>query len=372
MPQPTGPLSGIRIIELSGIGPGPFAGRLLADMGAEVISIDRQGGLPPMIDARGKKSVVLDLRRPEAVEALLKLVEQSDALIEGFRPGVTERLGVGPDICRARNPRLVYGRMTGWGQAGPYAKMAGHDLNYLSITGALQAIGPSGDVPPPPLNLIGDYGGGAMFLVAGVLAALLKAQRTGEGDVVDAAIIDGTHSMMGIIHSLSAMGLWQGERQANLLDGGMPYYRCYRTSDDRFMAVACIEPQFFAVMLERLNLNPKDFGGQNDAAKRDAQHKILEEVFAGRSQAEWQELFDGTDACVTPVLDYQEALSHPQNIARGSHRKAGAFQQPAAAPRFQRSPQGVDMNLPKRGAHTKEVLMELGLTDDELAQLLSA
>lgn len=370
MPQPSGPLAGVKIIELSGIGPGPFAGRLLADMGAEVITIDRKGGLPPMIDSRGKKSVVLDLANPKAVDAVLKLMDRADVLIEGFRPGVAERLGLGPDICCARNSRLVYGRMTGWGQTGPYAQMAGHDLNYLSITGALHATGPLADVPPPPLNLMGDYGGGAMFLLMGVLAALFKAERTGEGDVVDAAIIDGVQSIMGIVHSLEAMGLWTTERQANLLDGGMPYYRCYKTSDERFMAVGCIEPKFFAVMLELLGVDAEAFGGQNDAVARPKQHETLETIFASRSQKEWQTLFDGHDACVTPVLDYQEALSHPQNIARSSHVKAGAFQQPAAAPRFSRNPHSVDWAVPEQGAHTKDVLSGLGLSESEIAALL--
>jgi len=371
MTQPSGPLAGVKIIELSGIGPGPFAGRLLADMGADVIAIDRKSGLPPMIDARGKKSVVLDLTTPNATAAVLKLIDSADVLIEGFRPGVAERLGLGPDICLERNPRLVYGRMTGWGQSGPYAKMAGHDLNYLSITGALQAIGPSGEVPPPPLNLMGDYGGGAMFLVMGILAALFKAGRTGKGEVVDAAIIDGVHSMMGIVHSLDAMGMWSAERHVNLLDGGMPYYRCYRTSDDRFMAVACIEPKFFAAMLELLNIDQDKFGGQNDISARKSQHQDLERLFVSRTQKEWQELFDGSDACVTPVLDYHEALSHPQNIARGSHIKEGLFQQPAAAPRFRCNAHDVELSVPKRGEHSQAVLRDVGLSESEIEALLA-
>jgi len=345
MSQTSGPLAGVTVIELSGIGPGPFAGRLLADMGAEVIAIDRKGGLPPMIDARGKKSVCLDLRNVDAVEAVLKLIESADALIEGFRPGVTERLGLGPDICLKRNPRLVYGRMTGWGQTGPYANMAGHDLNYLSIAGALHAMGGAGDVPMPPLNLVGDYGGGSMFLLAGVLAALFKAQRTGEGDVVDAAIIDGTHSMMGIVHSLNAY--------------------------DKFMAAACIEPQFFAAMLKGLNITPEDFGGQNDAALRSAQHEKLEAVFASKTRSEWTKIFDGTDACVTPVLDYLEALSHPQNQARQSHLKAGIFQHPNIAPRFERSMADAPLAIPQRGENTSDVLQGLGLSGDMIASLLS-
>lgn len=371
MTQASGPLAGVKIIELSGIGPGPFAGRLLADMGAQVISIDRKGGLPQMIDARGKKSVVLDLRKPEAVDVVLKLIDDADALIEGFRPSVTERLGLGPDLCLSRNPRLVYGRMTGWGQSGPYAQMAGHDLNYLSITGALQAFGPANNVPMPPLNLVGDYGGGAMFLVTGILAALIKSQRTGEGDVVDAAIIDGTHAMMGIIHSLSALGLWSEERQANLLDGGMPYYRCYRTADDRFMAIACIEPKFFTVMLNLLGIQADEFGGQNDSKKHQRQHQKLEAIFSSRKQSEWQAIFDGSDACVTPVLNYQEAVSHPQNQARQSHSHTGIFTQPNKAPRFERANQALSQTIPQRGAHTSEVLRGLDLDDDLIAHLMS-
>ena len=257
------------------------------------------------------------------------------------------------------------------GQSGPYAQMAGHDLNYLSITGALHAMGGVNDVPRPPLNLVGDYGGGSMFLLAGILAALLKAQRTGEGDIIDAAIIDGTHAMMGIVHSLSAFGMWSPKRADNLLDGGMAYYRCYRTSDNKFMAVACIEPQFFAVMLEQLKINPDEFGGQNDPSSRAKQHERLAAIFAGEDRAHWTKIFDGTDACVTPVLDYQEAMSHPQNQARQSHIKSGLFQHPNIAPRFEHAGHDAKLEAIKKGEHTSEILHELGLKPDLIASLLS-
>ena len=253
-PPKSGPLSGIKIVELAGIGPGPYAGQLLADMGADVIVIDRPGGsiVPKGIDARGKKSIILDLKKPEAVTALLKLVASADVLIEGLRPGVTERMGVGPDVCQAVNPGLIYGRMTGWGQTGPWNQMAGHDINYIGMTGVLNAIGKHGQPPVPPLNMIGDFGGGSMFLVNGILAALVERARTGKGNIVDAAIVDGTNSLMSFVHGMTGLGQWRTQREANLLDGAMPFYRCYLTSDGKFMAVGCIEPQFFAAMMERL------------------------------------------------------------------------------------------------------------------------
>jgi alpha-methylacyl-CoA racemase len=253
-PAKSGPLSGIKIVELSGIGPGPYAGQLLADMGADVIVIDRPGGaiVPKAIDARGKKSMILDLKKPEAVAALLKLVESADVLIEGLRPGVTERMGVGPDVCHTVNPGLIYSRMTGWGQTGPWNQMAGHDINYIGMTGALNAIGKDGQPPVPPLNMVGDFGGGSMFLVNGILAALVERARTGKGNIVDAAIVDGTNSLMSFVHGMAGLGQWRTQREANLLDGAMPFYRCFMTSDGKFMAVGCIEPQFFAAMMERL------------------------------------------------------------------------------------------------------------------------
>ncbi len=366
-----GPLSRYRIIELAGIGPGPYAGQLLADMGAEVIVAHRADFTLPTIDGRGKRSIIVDIRKPQGAQIILDLTKSADALIEGMRPGVTERLGLGPKDCHAVNPKLVYGRMTGWGQTGPWAKLAGHDINYIAITGALEAIGEAGRPPAPPLNLLGDYGGGSLFLVNGILAALLQAEKTGKGDIIDAAIIDGTSSMMGIIYSLSTLGMWQPERQANLLDGGRPYYRCYATSDERFMAVGCIEPQFFALMLGILKINAEAFGGQNDPKKWAKQHERLEAVFAAKTRDEWADIFGGTDACVTPVLTYLEAADHPQNKARGGHIKSGPYIHPRPAPGFDSTKLKVPTHIPQPGSATKDVLATLGYDSTKIDTLLA-
>jgi len=365
----TGPLAGCRVIELAGIGPGPYCAHLLADMGAEVIIIDRPGSGPYPIDARGKKSMMLDLRKPDAVEAVLKLVETADVLTEGYRPGVAERLGVGPDVCLKRNPKLVYGRMTGWGQDGPWASMAGHDINYLSITGFLGIIGKKNQAPPPPINLVGDYGGGSMFLAMGILSAMFKAQKTGQGDVIDAAIIDGVSSMLGIVHSLSAFGVWGPERENNLLDGGAPFYRCYETADKKYMAVGCIEPQFFTLMLQITGVSPEEYGNQNDKKIWPKQHALLETVFASKSRDEWATLFDGTDACVTPVLDLAEAGEHPHNKARNSHAKAGGMTHANPAPRFSGEKPAFPAPIPKRGADTASLLKSVGCSDEIINSL---
>lgn len=365
----TGPLAGCRVIELAGIGPSPYCAQLLADMGAEVIIIDRPGAGPYPIDARGKKSMMLDLRKHEAVEAVLKLVETADVLTEGYRPGVAERLGVGPDVCLKRNPKLVYGRMTGWGQEGPWSKMAGHDINYLSITGFLGLTGKKNEVPPPPINLVGDYGGGSMFLAMGILSAMYKAQKTGTGDVVDAAIIDGVSSMLGIVHSLSAFGQWTKRREDNLLDGGAPFYRCYATADGKYMAVGCIEPQFFALMLEITGVSPDDYGNQNNKKEWPEQHSLLESVFVSKSRDEWAKLFAGTDACVTPVLDLAEAGEHPHNKARNSHVKSGGMTHPHPAPRFSSKKPVFPASIPKRGADTASLLKSVGCSDEIIDKL---
>ncbi len=371
-----GPLSGYTIIELAGIGPGPYAGQLLADMGANVILVERpgSGGLTggiPMIDRRGKTSIVLDLQKDGAADILLTLVKTADMLIEGNRPGVAERLGVGPKACLAVNPKLVYGRMTGWGQTGPWASTAGHDINYISVTGALHAMGRKGELPFPPLNLVGDYGGGSLFLIMGLLAALAKAEKTGQGDIVDAAIIDGTNSMMGIVHTMNGLGQWRKNRESNLLDGAMPYYRCYAAKDGKHMAVGCIEPQFFALMLSLLGIDPNDFGPQNDRSFHAAQHTKLEAVFVQKTRDEWAEIFDGSDACVTPVLDYEEAAAHPHMKARRAFIRDGLFLHPAPAPRFTRA--GADMNeadintaIPAKGAQTYDILRAAGVADTDI------
>lgn len=372
-----GPLAGYTVIELAGIGPGPYAGQLLSDLGADVIVVERPGGnfsgqSVPMIDRRGKKSIVLDLRKEGARDIVLKLVKSADVLMEGNRPGVTERLGVGPKDCHAVNPKLVYGRMTGWGQTGPWASMAGHDINYISMTGALEAMGRKGEAPFPPLNLVGDYGGGSMFLIMGILAALLKAEKTGQGDVVDAAIIDGTNSLMGIVHTLSGLGQWHQKRQSNLLDGAMPYYRCYETSDGQFMAVGCIEPQFFALMLQILEIDPASFGGQNDPSCFKAQQETLETVYKTKTRDEWAEIFDGTDACVTPVLNYQEAAAHKQNAERGTLIKQGLFTHPQPAPLFENSALEPTYDLAVKGADTRALLTQVGMSDEEIDAAMTA
>lgn len=372
----SGPLSGYKVIELAGIGPGPYAGQLLSDLGADVISVVRPGGSaisagPKAVDQRGKRSVMLDLRKDGAAAVLLKMVESADILLEGNRPGVTERLGIGPADCHKVNPKLVYGRMTGWGQSGPWAKMAGHDLNYLSITGALDAIGRNGEPPMPPLNLVGDYGGGTLFLVVGVISALLQAEKTGQGDVVDAAIIDGVSSMMGIVYSLSALGMWSTKREGNLLDGAMPFYRCYKTSDDKFMAIGCIEPQFFALMLGILGIDAVEFGPQHDPRQHASQHQKLEAIYASKTRDEWAEIFDGSDACVTPVLNYKEATTHPQNRARGGLTTHDGMVHPGRAPAFDGHDGNVNYDIATPASDTVSVLQDAGFSAAEISDLIS-
>ena len=367
-----GPLNGIKVIELAGIGPGPYAGQLLADMGADVIVVDRPGpALPKAVDGRGKRSIMLDLKKPEAVEALLKMVASADVLIEGLRPGVTERMGVGPEACRAVNPKLIYGRMTGWGQTGPWSQMAGHDINYISMTGVLNAIGKAGQPPVPPLNMVGDFGGGTMFLVTGILAALVERATTGKGNIVDAAIIDGTHSLMSFVHGMAGLGQWRTNREANLLDGAAPFYRCYGTSDGKFMAVGCIEPQFFAAMMERLPIDKEAYGGQHDQSKWAQQHKMLEEVFASKTRDEWEATFALTDACVTPVLDYVEAASHPANAERKAVVKDGKWLHPQIAPRLSSQEQADNFVIASRGGDYSAVLAEAGLATSDIETLVA-
>ncbi len=377
----TKPLSGYRFIELAGLGPAPYAGQLFADMGADVILVNRQtakGITPmanvPMVSNRGKKTIALDLQTPDGAAVLRDLIKTADVLFEGFRPGVTERLGVGPKDCHAVNPKLVYGRITGWGQTGPWANMAGHDINYISTTGALAAMGKDGEPPMPPLNLIGDYGGGAMFLVTGILAALLKAEKTGKGDVIDAAMIDGVSSLMSVFYALDGLGRWDDKtRSANLLDGGMPYYRCYATKDKKYMAVGCLEPQFFALMLDKLGLNAEAFGDQNDTAQHPMQHKKLAAIFAQKTRSDWAEIFDGSDACVTPVLTFNEAPHHPQNKARGGLTQHGSFTHPRSAPVFDSDSDSdnleTNFNIPSANAHAQSLLRELGYDADKIADL---
>ncbi len=343
-----GPLAGIRIIEIDAIGPVPLAAMILADMGADIIRVARAAGagvgawedVGGDILHRSRNVVHMNLKDERDVESLLQLIEQADALIEGFRPGVMERLGVGPDVCLARNPRLVYGRMTGWGQSGPLALRAGHDLNYLSITGALHAMGTPDAPPPVPLNLVGDYGGGAMFLIAGVLGAILSARRTGMGQIVDACISDGATSLLSLFYAWAPKGLWQDAPASNLLDGAAPFYRCYRCADGRDVAVACLEPQFFAQMVRGLGLEDRGYD-QNARSGWPAMEAELAAVFATRTRDEWADIFAESDACVTPVLSMAEAPLHPHNRARETFVQRGGIAQPAPAPRTLGTPPSI-------------------------------
>jgi alpha-methylacyl-CoA racemase len=340
-----GPLVGLRVVELAGIGPGPHAAMVLADLGADVVRVDRPGGALELGDPgrpdptlRGRRGVVADLKEPAGREAVLRLADRADVLIEGYRPGVAERLGVGPDVCLARNPRLVYGRITGWGQDGPLARRAGHDLNYISLTGALHAIGRAGERPVPPLNLVGDMGGGSMLLLVGVLAALWEARGSGRGQVVDAAMVDGASLLMQTIWALSGHGRWRDEREANLLDGGAPWYDVYACADGRHVAVGPLESRFYAQLLTGLGLDPAALPDRGDAASRAALRERLRTAFASRTRDEWAAVFDGSDACVTPVLALGEVPAHPHLAARGTVVAPDGVPQAAPAPRFSRTP----------------------------------
>ncbi|MET8978806.1 CaiB/BaiF CoA-transferase family protein [Streptomyces sp. NPDC004539] len=355
-----GPLAGCRVVELGGIGPGPFAGMLLADLGAEVVRVDRPGGTADVL-GRGKRSVVLDLKDPADTALLLGLVERADVLIEGFRPGVTERLGVGPHECLARNSRLVYGRMTGWGQGGPLAASAGHDITYIALTGALGAIGEAGGTPQIPLNLVGDFGGGGCYLVIGVLAALHHAARTGRGQVVDAAIVDGTAHLLASTYAKLARDEWTDERGVNRFDGGWPFYAVYGTKDGRHVAVGALEPKFYRTLVELLELDV-DPARQHDRSAWPELRRLLTERFAERTRDEWAALFEGTDACVAPVLNLREAADHPHLAARGSLFTRDGVLQPAAAPRFSATPARAGHPASAVGADTGAVLREWGVT----------
>jgi alpha-methylacyl-CoA racemase len=370
-----GPLAGIRIIELKGIGPGPYAGMLLADMGADVIVVERSSrfagfGVPAKhdVNSRGKRSIALDLKNPLGLKTLLRLVAGADALLEGFRPGVAERLGFGPEVCHEFNPKLVYGRITGWGQDGPLATTPGHDINFISITGALAAIG-NKEKPIMPLNVVGDYGGGSLFLVAGMLAALLEARASGEGQVVDAAITDGSASLMSAYYGWQKAGFWKTDRGSNLLDGAAYYYNVYETSDGKHVSVGPLEPQFYALFVEKAGLDPDTFAKQAGVDDWPRLRDRLAEVIRQKTQQEWCELLEGTDACVSPVLDILEAPQHPHNQARGTYIEIDGLQQPSPAPRFSRT--RCDMPEPPspEGADSEDVLRELGLGSDEIAEL---
>ena len=376
--KPRGPLAGIRIVELAGIGPGPYACMLLADMGADVLRVERPGGGVLSLTSydvldRGRRSVAVDLKSPEGAEVVLRLAERADVLVEGFRPGVAERLGVGPDACLARNPRLVYGRMTGWGQDGPLAPRAGHDINYAAITGALAAVGEPGRKPVPPLNLVADFGGGALFLVTGVLAALVERGSSGRGQVVDAAMVDGVTSLLAMFYGLRAGGMWKDERGSNLLDGGAPFYDTYRCADGGYVSVGALEPQFYAALVQTLGLSGQpDLPGQHDLDRWPELRQRLADAFATRTRDEWAETFADVDACVAPVLTLGEAASHPHAEARGLVVERDGVPQPAAAPRFSRTPSAPGRGPSTPGQDTREALQDWGLPAHDVQRLLDA
>jgi len=372
-----GPLNGWKILEIAGIGPCPFAAMMLADMGAEVLRIDRppqrdtSRPIVPAKDAlrRGRRSIVIDLKNPEGTLLLLRLVEQADALIEGFRPGVMERLGLGPDVCLQRNPGLVFGRATGWGQDGPLAAAAGHDINYIALAGTLHAIGRAGQAPLPPINLVGDFGGGGMLLAFGVVCALLERQSSSKGQVIDAAIVDGAALLMTAIHGLRSMGLWSDERGTNLLDGGAHFYDTYECADGEYIAIGAIEPKFYAQLLKHTGLEAAALPEQMDRDQWPAAKESLAEVFMTKTRAEWCQIMEGSDACFAPVLGMDEAPQHSHNKQRETFIEIAGVTQPAPAPRFSRTPGDVPSPPPHPGQHTDDALAAWGATAEEIAAL---
>ncbi|MEQ3679899.1 CaiB/BaiF CoA-transferase family protein [Pseudophaeobacter sp.] len=375
-----GPLAGLKVIEVASIGPGPFAAMMLADMGADVLRIDR----PEMVNSkdernprfeslnRGRGSVALDLKNPDGVDALLRLVERADILIEGFRPGVMERLGVGPDVCGTRNPRLVYGRMTGWGQTGPLSQAAGHDINYIALSGVLHAIGRADETPVPPLNLVGDFGGGAMYLLFGLMAALWERAQSGRGQVVDAAILDGAVSLGGFVPAAIQRGTWKNERGANHLDGGHPWYDSYKCADGNYISIGALEPKFYLTLVQKLGLSQADLPDRSDPAHWPKLRRRFKAIFQSRTREEWVALLQGTEACFAPVLDVMEAMDHPQNLARNNHIKVDGVTQAAPAPRFSRTRAGAPRPAVRAGARTREDLCDWGFTTDEVDQLIAS
>jgi alpha-methylacyl-CoA racemase len=372
-----GPLNGYTVIELAGIGPAPMGGMMLADMGAEVIRIDRAAGASALVmkdvSWRGKKSVVLNLKDPAGVETLLRMVENADVLLDPFRPGVCEKLGFGPDVCMARNPKLVFARMTGWGQDGPLAHAAGHDINYISITGALYAMGRKGQKPVPPLNLVGDMGGGGMLLVNGVLAALLECANSGKGQVIDAAMVDGAAQLMWMFYSFQAYGMWdERQRESNMLDGGAHYYDTYECADGQYISLGSIEPQFYALLKKLAGLSETDFGDQNDQSLWPEMKQKLADVMRQKTQAQWCEIMEGTDVCFAPVLNFMDAPKHPANVARNAYIEIDGVIQPAPAPRFSRTPSEVRHGAHNPGDDTDAVLAAMGFGEQERAGLRAA
>jgi len=367
-----GPLAGIRVIEMAGIGPGPFCAMMLSDLGAEVVRLDRLSlkgaGERANVLSRGRRSLAVDLKTPQGVEIALGMIDRADALIEGFRPGVMERLGLGPEVCCERNPGLVYGRMTGWGQTGPLAKAAGHDINYISIGGALGAMGYADRPPAPPLNLIGDFGGGAMYLLCGLLAALIERGNSGRGQVVDAAMTDGTASLLSPFYGLMAMGLWTTERHSNRLDGGAPFYGSYECADGKYISIGSLEPQFYALLLEKAGIDDPQFKQQYEQENWPEMREKVAAVFRAKTRDQWCELMEGTDICFAPVLDLAEAPEHPHNRARDTFVEFDGVLQPAPAPRFSRTGGGIQSAAAKVGEHSEQVLADWGLESERIAQ----
>jgi alpha-methylacyl-CoA racemase len=370
-----GPLSGVKILEVAGIGPGPFAAMMLADMGADVLRLDRSGsvgratGPSREILNRGRRSVAVDLKNPEGIETVLRLVEEADALIEGFRPGVMERLGLGPEVCMARNPRLVFGRMTGFGQDGPMAQAAGHDINYIALAGTLEAIGRAGERPYAPLNLVGDFGGGGMLLAFGVLCALLERNQSGAGQVVDAAMVDGAAVLMTMMHGMQAVGFWNEERGTNLLDSAAHFYDVYETKDGKYISLGSIEPQFYAELLRLTGLDAADLPPQMDRSRWPELKVKIMEIFKSKTRDEWCEIMEGTDVCFAPVLSMKEAPTHPHNVHRSTFVENAGIVQPAPAPRFSRTPAEIQRPPANPGEHTSEALADWGFSNEDVQKL---
>jgi alpha-methylacyl-CoA racemase len=375
-----GPLDGIRIVELAGIGPAPFCAMLLSDMGAEVIRVDRAAnagrdigreGEDPRFGLlqRGRRNIAVDLKNPEAVDAVLRLIDQADALIEGFRPGVMERLGLAPELCLKRNPRLVYGRMTGWGQDGPIAHTAGHDINYIALSGALYSIGEAGGPPVPPLNLIGDFGGGALYLAMGVLAGIISARASGKGQVIDCSMVEGSASLMMMMYGALAAGAWKEERGSNRTDGGAPYYHVYETKDGEHVAIGAIEPQFYALLLQHTGLEGERLPEQTDRTSWPDMQQRLARIFKQKTRAEWIQVMEQTDICFAPVLRMSEAFDHPHNAHRQSFVEVDGIRQPRPAPRFLGTPTRVQRPPARVGEHTDAILRDWGFSGDEIAGL---
>ena len=380
MKMASGPLAGIKVLEVAGIGPGPFCGMMLADMGADVIRIDRadrvRGGDPakPPADilARGRRSLAIDLKQAEGVEVVLRLVEQADVILEGFRPGVMERLGLGPDICLERNPRLIFGRMTGWGQEGPMAHAAGHDINYIALAGALEPIGRKGEKPTPPLNLVGDFGGGGMLLAFGIASALVERASSGKGQVVDAAMVDGAATLMGMFFSMTAIGAWSEERGTNLLDTGAHFYDTFETSDGKYVSIGSIEPQFYAELLEKIGLAGDELPAQMDKTGWDGLKTRFEGIFKSKTRDEWCEIMEGSDVCFAPVLAMSEAADHPHIKHRKTFVESHGLIQPAPSPRFSRTVPELSRPPSHAGQHSEAVLESFGFAAEEIAALRDA